>query len=621
LRYATVYWNRAEKILQVKNTLDRSGDAYGFYNNSLQTTGWGVLEIRAGYGSQTLSNEDIMYVAGFLEGYLTAPQMYDHAANMYPQLIKTPTIRRGVQNFMTKLTLVGFLTHMLLEEFASFTDWTIWVIMYLSLPCIINYTLKKPKKTRTCLFLCRRQDQWTRQQIRNNKDDPFWRHAGYIIEQLDGLYMGALEWAKLHKQTSQKYMVAKDVVCVVPLSNFDVQFLNAVGDLLDLIPALFDYSARGGQCNVDSGGHGKYQWDMGHCSALIKVLPGYENIYFAHSSWFTYAATLRIYKHWNFNIVDPYTSTSRVSFSSYPGFLVSLDDFYILGSGLVMLQTTNSVFNETLIKQVVPESLLAWQRVRIANMMANDGKTWAETFSKCNSGTYNNQYMVLDLKKVKLQRSLDDGALYIVEQIPTLVEYSDQTNVLRKDKEADRHPQALALETLQCHHGSAILVQRVQAWQASAGYWPSYNIPFHEKIYNLSGYASYVVKYGMDFSYELAPRAKIFRRDQGKVTNLESMKYIMRYNNYQHDPYAEHNPCNTICCREDLNPSLPVPAGCYDSKVSDFRLAAAFTASAINGPPVQGGLPVFSWRRFNRTRHQGLPESYNFDFVTMRPIL
>lgn len=63
-----------------------------------------------------------------------------------------------------------------------------------------------------------------------------------------------------------------------------------------------------------------------------------------------------------------------------------------------------------------------------------------------------------------------------------------------------------------------------------AGYWPSYNIPFHQKIYNLSGYASYVEKYGLDFSYELAPRAKIFRRDQGKVTNLESMKYIMRYN-------------------------------------------------------------------------------------------
>lgn len=56
-----------------------------------------------------------------------------------------------------------------------------------------------------------------------------------------------------------------------PLSIFDVQFLNAVGDLLDLIPALFEYSARSGQCNVEPGNHGKYQWDMGHCSALIKV--------------------------------------------------------------------------------------------------------------------------------------------------------------------------------------------------------------------------------------------------------------------------------------------------------------------------------------------------------------
>lgn len=72
---------------------------------------------------------------------------------------------------------------------------------------------------------------------------------------------------------------------------------------------------------------------------------------------------------------------------------MSLDDFYILGSGLVMLQTTNSVFDQTLMKQVVPESLLAWQRVRIANMMADSGKTWAETFSKCNSGKYTSMWI------------------------------------------------------------------------------------------------------------------------------------------------------------------------------------------------------------------------------------
>lgn len=47
-----------------------------------------------------------------------------------------------------------------------------------------------------------------------------------------------------------------------PLSLFDIQFLNAVGDLLDLIPAL-----------ASSSGHLlRYKRPgMGHCSALIKV--------------------------------------------------------------------------------------------------------------------------------------------------------------------------------------------------------------------------------------------------------------------------------------------------------------------------------------------------------------
>ena len=46
-------------------------------------------------------------------------------------------------------------------------------------------------------------------------------------------------------------------------------------------------------------------------------------------------------------------------------------------------------------------------------------------------GTYNNQYMVLDLNKVRLNKSIDDGALSVIEQIPGLVMYGDQTNKLR----------------------------------------------------------------------------------------------------------------------------------------------------------------------------------------------
>ena len=62
------------------------------------------------------------------------------------------------------------------------------------------------------------------------------------------------------------------------------------------------------------------------------------------------------------------------------------------------------------------------------------------------------------------------------------------------------------------------------------GYWPSYNVPFYESVYNQSGYPDFVKKHGTDFSYQLAPRAKIFRRDQGKVVDMTTMKAIMRYN-------------------------------------------------------------------------------------------
>ena len=65
---------------------------------------------------------------------------------------------------------------------------------------------------------------------------------------------------------------------------------------------------------------------------------------------------------------------------------MSLDDFYLLGNGLMMTQTTNNVFNSSLFSQITPHSLLAWQRVRLANALANTGEQWAKTFASYNSG-------------------------------------------------------------------------------------------------------------------------------------------------------------------------------------------------------------------------------------------
>jgi hypothetical protein len=154
------------------------------------------------------------------------------------------------------------------------------------------------------------------------------------------------------------------------------------------------------------------------------------------------------------------------------------------------------------------------------------------------------------------------------------------------------------------------------------GYWPSYNVPFFEEIFNISGYPEVVAAKGTDYSYQLAPRAKIFRRDALKVKDINSMKAIMRYNDFPNDIYSGGSPWGAICSRGDLDPTTPQPDGCYDTKLSDFNMARACHSLAINGPTRGTGLGPFQWAQsFKDTYHWGTPPLFNFSFVEMRPIL
>ena len=47
---------------------------------------------------------------------------------------------------------------------------------------------------------------------------------------------------------------------------------------------------------------------------------------------------------------------------------------------------------------------------------------------------------------------------------------------------------------------------------------------------------------------------------------MESMKYLMRYNDYKNDIYSMGDPMNAICSRGDLR-AKPTASGCYDTKV------------------------------------------------------
>ena len=316
---------------------------------------------------------------------------------------------------------------------------------------------------------------------------------------------------------------------------------------------------------------------------MVKITPEIDNLFIGHSSWFIYQNTLRIFKRYKFNFETVKTAENHMMFSSYPGYLESLDDFYVMNSGLAMLQTTNGIPNTTLYDYVTSDSLYAWQRVRIANALSKTGEEWYKNVANQNSGTYNNQYMIINYGIFKKGKSLPDNFLWVVEQVPSYVEGADMTQIVER------------------------------------GYWGSYNVPAFEKIYNMSGYPELVEAQGEENSYDLAPRARIFRRDANTVSDLESYKAFLRYNNYKNDSIENNNPMWAICSRGDLQNKDPSPFGCYDTKVSNLSMILSMEAQVINGPTYVD-LPPFDWSDWPSYSkvHNGIPNLMKFDWQWMK---
>jgi len=76
-----------------------------------------------------------------------------------------------------------------------------------------------------------------------------------------------------------------------------------------------------------------------------------------------------------------------------------------------------------------------------------------------------------------------------------------------------------------------------------------------QEIYNATGYPEFIkelsetdpLKYSSAISWlkhQTCPRAQIYRRDQGKVSSLEDMKQMMRYNDWRRDPVRSGGHCN-----------------------------------------------------------------------------
>ncbi|XP_039094570.1 putative phospholipase B-like 2 [Hyaena hyaena] len=418
--------------------------------------------------------------------------------------------------------------------------------------------------------------EWMQEQMELNKGSSYWHQVRLTLLQLKGL------------EDSYESSVT------FPTGRFTVKplgflLLQLSGDLEDLEPALNKTKT-------------KHVMGSGSCSALIKLLPGQSDLLIAHNTWSSYQNMLRVIKKYWFQfredpqVNSPLAPGNKLVFSSYPGTLFSCDDFYIVGSGLVALETTIGNRNPVLWKYVQPrDCVLEWVRNVVANRLALDGDAWADIFQKFNSGTYNNQWMIVDYKAfVPGGPSPRRRVLTVLEQIPGMVVVADKTSELYEKT-----------------------------------YWASYNIPYFERVFNASGMQALVAQYGDWFSYDGSPRAQIFRRNQSLVRDLDSMIRLMRYNDFLHDPLSLCKACrpqanaeNAISARSDLNPangSYPFQAlqqrshGGIDVKVTSMARAKDFRLVAASGP-TWDQLPPFQWSTspFSGLLHMGQPDLWKF---------
>ncbi|XP_067929268.1 putative phospholipase B-like 2 [Watersipora subatra] len=412
--------------------------------------------------------------------------------------------------------------------------------------------------------------------IAHGGTDPYWHQVELFLTQVNGFQDG-------HENTP--------TVPTFLVRPFGALMFQISGDLEDLEVALNKTESER-----------KRIFGSGSCSALIKLLPGNKELFVSQDTWNGYNSMLRIMKRYLFGYHmlaapgSPLIPGNEMLFSSYPGYLFSGDDFYIVGSGLVVQETTIGNSNPDLNKYIQPENtVLEGIRNQVANRLATDGASWARIFQDYNSGTYNNEWMIVDYNKFTPgQAELSKGLLTVLEQLPGMIVWDDVTPILAKQT-----------------------------------YWASYNSPYFPKIFNASGTQALVDKYGDWFTYDNTPRAKIFRRDHVKVTDIKSMQKLMRYNDFQNDPLSKCNCTppysaeNAISARSDLNPAngtYPFSAlghrshGGTDCKITSLALYKQFMMEVVSGPTHDDQKP-FSWSTADfadSVPHEGHPDTFDF---------
>jgi hypothetical protein len=419
-------------------------------------------------------------------------------------------------------------------------------------------------------------DAWVASQIAAlGEDDDYWLAISQITATMDGI----LEGYNQHSACAQEEGF-------VAMTALEINLVNLDGDLFDLMTAYPDHSSQSNKRLKNGLRHQDPSTSKElRCSSLFKLTD--NDVFFGHDTWDTYAtAAPRIFKHNNLPVrrngdIVPYLN----SFSSSPGFVASIDDYYLISgsSRLTVIETSNEVYNTSVYSLLSPETNMCWVRSMVANMLATNGSDWSNLFGRFHSGTYNNQWMVLDMNKFVAGSADMSDLFWVLEEAPGLIHAEDMTDTLVQD-----------------------------------GYWASYNVAYFEDIR---------AQMGETQSYTECPRANLFREMEGSVVDAASMKTVMGWNDYENDPYSLGKPSNAIMARDDL---MGFAAGGIDAKCSSLMTSRTSEDGEVDSlvthtraGPTHDSLPPFCWdgkEALDATPHRGHPNCFDFEWGDVQPM-
>uniref|UniRef100_A0A7S2XB89 Phospholipase B-like n=1 Tax=Lotharella oceanica TaxID=641309 RepID=A0A7S2XB89_9EUKA len=245
-------------------------------------------------------------------------------------------------------------------------------------------------------------------------------------------------------------------------------------------------------------------------------------------------------------------------------------------SSLVVIETSNNIYRHSAYSALTSQSVMCFARTAVANALAVDAPGWAKWFSVSRSGTYNNQWMVLDLNKFVKGQALANDTFWVLEEVPGLIHAEDQSS-----------------------------------WLQEKRYWGSYNVAFYPETRKVAGEVQ---------DHATCMRARLFASLQPGITSTESMQSVMAWNDYQNSSIA-HSPSEAIMARGDLGIAARTGGG-IDSKVASASNIAAGMVTLARAGPTNDDQPPFCWTgRFEHssTPHVGHPVCFDFEWAPFKP--